>query len=72
MKSDALFQLGMGPAVRDSTQTEDISRVRAPMTRDAGFRAPFHGMPPFPARVFAPRLAGRLRGNSAKALIGPA
>lgn len=59
MKSDALFQLGMGPVVLDATQTEELSSLRPGMARNAGL----HGS------AGQPRVADRRKGNSAKALM---
>lgn len=67
MKRDALFQLGMGPVVLDTTQTEDTSSLRPAMVRDAGFRARRAGAA-FPASAPARRPPLRFRGNSARAL----
>ena len=67
MKSDALFQLGMGPVVLDATQTEEPSSMRPLWARNASFRDTVAGMTPF-ARLHL-RAPIRIRGNSAKALI---
>jgi hypothetical protein len=70
MSSDALFQLGMGPVELDATQTEDHKSLWPERARGIGFRSQLAGA------VFAvravPRSSSRLRGNSAKALIGTA
>ena len=62
MKSDALFQLGMGPVELDATQTEEFSSLRPLAACNANLRG----------SAGHPRISIRLRGNSAKALIpGP-
>ncbi|PZN53134.1 MAG: hypothetical protein DIU65_09035 [Proteobacteria bacterium] len=71
MKCDALFQLGMGPAQLDATQTEDNSSLWPMRAPKAGFRMCNAGKL-FSARVLTPGFGLRLRGNSAKALIGSA
>ncbi len=58
MKSDALFQLGMGPVELDATQTEDFSSARPERARNVDFCG----------CAALPRIA-RHRGNSAKALM---
>jgi len=62
MSSDALFQLGMGPVELDATQTEDLSSLRSMRARNANFRGSAAML----------HLIGRLRGNSAKALLASA
>ena len=71
MSSDALFQLGMGPVELDATQTEDHKSLWPERARGIGFRSQLAGAA-FVVRAAIPRFAGRLRGNSAKALIGTA
>ena len=71
MSSDALFQLGMGPVELDATQTEDHRSLRPKRTRGISFRSHLAGAASA-VRAVMPRLVVRLRGNSAKALIGPA
>lgn len=66
MKRDALFQLGMGPVVLDTTQTEDNSSLRPALVRNAGLRARRAGEA-FPARTLARRSTLRFRGNGAGA-----
>ena len=62
MRSDALFQLGMGPVELDATQTEDFSSPRP-------VRA---GIVDFRKSAVRPCARKRLRGNSTKALLPPA
>jgi len=70
MNSDALFQLGVGPAVLEASQTEDRSSVQPERDRirmrveRMDERTILHGS--------TSRLVGRLRGNSTKALGVPA
>ena len=71
MSSDALFQLGMGPVELDATQTEDHKSLWPERARGAVFRSHLAGAA-FAVGAAMPRLFVRLRGNSAKALIGPA
>ena len=66
MSSDALFQLGMGPVELDATQTEDHKSLWPERACGAVFRSHLA------VGAAAPRHFVRLRGNSAKALIGPA
>jgi hypothetical protein len=71
MSSDALFQLGMGPVELDATQTEDHKSPRPERTRGIPFRLRVAGAASA-VRAVMPCLFTRLRGNSAKALVGPA
>jgi hypothetical protein len=71
MSSDALFQLGMGPVELDATQTEDHKSLRPERARGFPFRSHVASAA-FAMRAAMPRLFIRLRGNSAKALIGTA
>jgi len=66
MNSDALFQLGMGPVELDATQTEDHRSLWPERACGAVFRSHLA------VGTATPRHFVRLRGNSAKALIGPA
>jgi hypothetical protein len=61
----------MGPVELDATQTEDHKSLWPERARGIGFRTQFAGAA-FAVAAAMPRLLVRLRGNSAKALIGPA
>lgn len=71
MNSDALFQLGMGPVELDATQTEDHKSLWPERAHGVAFRSHAAGAA-CAAGAAMQRLLVRLRGNSAKALIGPA
>jgi hypothetical protein len=71
MSDDALFQLGMGSVRLNATQTEDHSSSRPNGASDIAFHSGEASAHSF-ARIGMLRLFRRSRGNSAKALIGPA
>ena len=71
MRSDALFQLGMDPVELDATQTEDHKNSCSGRISETVFR-PYAAGAALAARNATPRPFVRLRGNSAKALTGPA